>query len=92
VDLDEALAATFSLISPHLTERQRRLLFGAAARALGDGGISWVARLAEASGRRSAVARPSWTSRPIRGGGSASMRVPSGGATPIRVCWRRWTG
>jgi hypothetical protein len=29
VDLDEALAATFSLISPHLTERQRRLLFGA---------------------------------------------------------------
>jgi hypothetical protein len=29
VDLDEALAATFSLISPHLTERQRRPLFGA---------------------------------------------------------------
>jgi hypothetical protein len=32
VDLDEVLAATFSLIAPHLTERQRRLLFGAAAR------------------------------------------------------------
>jgi hypothetical protein len=49
VDLDEVLAATFSLVAPHLTERQRRLLFGAAARALGDGGVSRVARLAEAS-------------------------------------------
>jgi Rhodopirellula transposase DDE domain len=49
VDLDEVLAATFSLIAPHLTERQRRLLFGAAARALGYGGVSQVARLAEAS-------------------------------------------
>jgi Rhodopirellula transposase DDE domain len=49
VDLDEVLAATFSLVAPHLTERQRRLLFGAAARALGPGGVSRVARLAEAS-------------------------------------------
>jgi hypothetical protein len=49
VDLDEVLAATFTLVGPHLTERQRRLLFGAAARALGYGGISRVARLAEAS-------------------------------------------
>src|SRR5512132_247962 len=39
----------FSVIAPHLTERQRRLLFGAAARALGYGGVSRVARLAEAS-------------------------------------------
>jgi hypothetical protein len=37
------------MVAPHLTERQRRLLFGAAARALGYGGISRVARLAEAS-------------------------------------------
>lgn len=49
MDLDEVLAVTFSLITPHLTERQRRLLFGAAARALGYGGVSPVARLAEAS-------------------------------------------
>jgi DDE family transposase len=49
VDLDGVLAATFSLIAPHLTERQRRLLFGAAARAFGYGGISRVARLAGAS-------------------------------------------
>jgi hypothetical protein len=26
MDLDEVLAATFSLVAPHLTERQRRLL------------------------------------------------------------------
>jgi hypothetical protein len=31
VDLDDVLAPTFSLVTPHLTERQRRLLFGAAA-------------------------------------------------------------
>jgi hypothetical protein len=49
VDLDEVLAATFALVGPHLTERQRRLLFGATARALGYGGVSRVARLAEAS-------------------------------------------
>ena len=49
MDLDEVLAATFSLIAPHLTERQRRLLFGAAARALGYGGVSRVALLADAS-------------------------------------------
>ncbi len=49
MDLDEVLEATFSLVAPHLTEQQRRLLFGAAARALGYGGVSRVARLAEAS-------------------------------------------
>jgi len=49
VDLDAVLAATFSLVAPHLTERQRRLLLGAAARALGYGGVSRVARLAQAS-------------------------------------------
>jgi hypothetical protein len=49
VDLDEVLVATFTLVGPHLTERQRRLLFGAAARALGYGGVSRVARLAAAS-------------------------------------------
>jgi hypothetical protein len=43
VDLNEVLAGTFSLIALHLTERQRRLLLGAAARALGYGGVSRVA-------------------------------------------------
>jgi transposase len=42
----EALAAKFQAILPHLDERQRRLLMGAEARALGHGGIRAVARAA----------------------------------------------
>ena len=41
----EMLAAKFGAIFPHLDERQRRLLMGAEARALGHGGIRLVARL-----------------------------------------------
>ena len=40
------LAAKFQVIFPHLDERQRRLLMGAEARALGHGGIRLVARAA----------------------------------------------
>ncbi len=40
------LAAKFGSILPHLDERQRRLLMGAEARALGHGGIRLVARAA----------------------------------------------
>jgi transposase len=42
----EVLAAKFEAIFPHLDERQRRLLLGAEARALGHGGIRLVARAA----------------------------------------------
>jgi Rhodopirellula transposase DDE domain len=42
----EMLAAKFAAIFPHLDERQRRLLLGAEARALGHGGIRLVARAA----------------------------------------------
>jgi transposase len=42
----EMLAAKFETIVPHLDERQRRLLLGAEARALGHGGIRLVARAA----------------------------------------------
>jgi hypothetical protein len=51
VDTDTVLAATFTAILPHLNERQRRLLLGAAARALGRGGAG---RVVQASG----VSRP----------------------------------
>src|SRR5580658_3011372 len=37
------LAAKFEAVFPHLDERQRRLLMGAEARALGHGGIRVVA-------------------------------------------------
>src|ERR1700739_701080 len=40
----QVLAAKFAVIFPHLDERQRRLLMGAEARALGHGGIRLVAR------------------------------------------------
>ena len=40
------LAAKFGAIFPHLDERQRRLVMGAEARALGHGGIRLVARAA----------------------------------------------
>jgi Rhodopirellula transposase DDE domain len=39
----QVLAAKFAAIFPHLDERQRRLLLGAEARALGHGGIRLVA-------------------------------------------------
>ena len=42
----EILVAKFGTIFPHLDERQRRLLMGAEARALGHGGIRLVARAA----------------------------------------------
>jgi hypothetical protein len=42
----EMLAAKFGMIWPHLDERQRRLLLGSEARALGHGGIRLVARAA----------------------------------------------
>jgi transposase len=42
----QVLAAKFAVILPHLDERQRRLLMGAEARALGHGGIRAVARAA----------------------------------------------
>src|SRR3954452_12849155 len=44
-----SVATVFEQLSPHLDERQRRLLAGAQARALGRGGIQAVSR---ATGRR----------------------------------------
>src|SRR5256884_9977494 len=49
----QVLAAKFAAIFPHLDERQRRLLMGAEARALGHGGIRLVARAA--GGREATV-------------------------------------
>jgi len=46
VEAQDALAAKFEAVFPHLDERQRRLLAGAEARGLGHGGIRVVARAA----------------------------------------------
>jgi hypothetical protein len=46
VETQQSLAAKFEAVFPHLDERQRRLLAGAEARALGHGGIRVVAQAA----------------------------------------------
>jgi len=43
---EESLAAKFTVLLPHLDERQRRLYLGSEARALGHGGFRLVARAA----------------------------------------------
>jgi Rhodopirellula transposase DDE domain len=45
VDVDVVLGALYDLIAPHRTEKQRRLLAGVAARALGHGGGARMARI-----------------------------------------------
>src|SRR6266567_6545427 len=49
VEIEEALAAKFAVLLPHLDERQRRLYLGSEARSLGHGGIEAVARAAGVS-------------------------------------------
>ena len=74
----ELLAAKFGVISPHLDERQRRLLMRAEARSLGHGGIRVVARatgvreamMSLGAGELEAGAEP--LSRVRRPGGAAS--------------------
>jgi len=45
-EIEASLAAKLQVLLPHLDERQRRLLLGAEARSLGNGGIRLVARAA----------------------------------------------
>jgi len=69
------LAAVFKQVSPHLDERQRRLLAGAQARAIGRGGIRTVAR---ATGmREGTVARGA---HELAAGAAPSGRVRAPGA------------
>jgi transposase len=46
---EESLAAELAVLLPHLDERQRRLVMGARARALGHGGVKTVAHAAGVS-------------------------------------------
>ena len=45
MDVDAVLGGLYELVAPHLTEKQRRLLAGAAAKALGRGGGAHMARI-----------------------------------------------
>ncbi len=73
---DEGLASKFAAMLPHLDERQRRLLLGAEAAALGHGGIAVVAAAA-------GVSRPTVSKglAEVRSGaaGDGRVRVPGGG-------------
>src|SRR4249920_3000783 len=75
----EMLAALFGSVAPHLDERQRRLLLGAEARALGHGGIRLVAA---AAGVREATV--SLGARELESGEEplGRARRPGGGRKP----------
>src|SRR5512142_944465 len=49
MEAEESLRAKFSVLMPHLDERQQRLYLGSEARALGHGGVAVVARAAGVS-------------------------------------------
>jgi hypothetical protein len=72
----EVLAAKFGAIFPHLDERQRRLLMGAEARALGHGGIRLVAR---AAGVREATVSAGAGELEAGAGPLGRVRRPGGG-------------
>jgi hypothetical protein len=72
----ETLAAKFEAIFPHLDERQRRLLMGAEARALGHGGIRVVAL---AAGVREATVSLGAAELESGAGPLGRVRRPGGG-------------
>jgi transposase len=76
VETEEALAAKFPVLLPHLDERQRRLYLGSEARSLGHGGVEAVARAAGVS-RQMVAAGVS----ELEGGGEPPGRArrPGGG-------------
>jgi hypothetical protein len=81
VDVDTVLAGLYELIAPHLTEKQRRLLAGAGARALGRGGGARMARISGLSrptvyaGVRELAERPDPGGRVRRRGGGPKRRT-----------------
>jgi hypothetical protein len=83
VDVDAVLAGLYELVAPHLTEKQRRLLAGAGARALGRGGgvrmarISGLSRPTVYAGVRELEERPDPGGRVRRPGGGPKRRTTS---------------
>jgi DDE family transposase len=77
---DETLSRKLSIVMPHLDERQRRIVAGAEARALGRGGIAMVARVTGMSRStvQDAVAEVDAGVEP-----STRVRRPGGGRKPL---------
>src|SRR5580700_3545692 len=80
---EESLAAKFTVLLPHLDERQRRLALGAEAQMLGHGGIRLVARAAGV--REGTVARGVAAGRGTQAGGGARPGAGAGAAGPGRA-------
>lgn len=78
--IEAGLAEAFELLLPHLDERQRRLVLGAAARVYGHGGIRLMAGVAGAA--ESTVARGL---RELKRGGESDGRVRAVGAGRKRL-------
>jgi hypothetical protein len=81
VDTNTVLETAFSLVLPHLTERQRRLVLGAVARALGRGGVMRVAELAGSSRPTVRRGMAELDAPPDPGG---RVRRPGGGPRRLR--------
>jgi DNA-binding FadR family transcriptional regulator len=80
---DAALAELFTVVFPHLNERQRRLFAGAAAFGLGRGGDSAVARAARLSRNTVAAGRKEWEE--LAGGAGTRVRRQGAGRRPMAV-------
>ncbi len=82
---DDAVAWKFSILFPHLDERQRRMLVAAEARALGRGGIAMAARAAGMS--RTTVQQ---AVRELDEGFEVSTRIrrPGAGRKPLATTQR----
>ena len=74
------LAELYELVAPHLTEKQRRLLAGAGARALGRGGGARIARISGLSRPTVYAGVRELEQRPDPGG---RVRRPGGGPKPL---------
>src|SRR5204862_500106 len=86
VDVDAVLAGLYELVAPHLTEKQRRLLAGAAARALGRGVAHGWPASPGCPGRRCTPACGSWMTRLTRAGASAGRAAgPAGWPAGVTV-------
>src|SRR5262245_53069668 len=88
----EMLAAKFETIFPHLDERQRRLLLGAEARALGHGGIRLVAGAAGVREARCPWAPVSWRLARSRWAGHGGPAGAASGPLTWIPGWARRCG
>src|SRR5512140_1564130 len=87
----QVLTAKFGAIFPHLDERQRRLLMGAEARALGHGGIRLVARAAGSGRPWCRQVCMNWRLGRRRWAGCAGQAVDASGP-PSWILWGSITG